>query len=569
MMGKNRKRLGDILVEKNLITMDQLQDALKQQKLRKQRLGRILVDLNLVKESQIMNVLSEQLGLPTMDISEMLIEEEATAKVQADFARENMLIPLMLDETKIVIAMVDPFNVAAIEKLEDDLRLQVDAVICSENQVVNAIHNTYGAINTTVSSLLSEAELKSQQEAGDLMQADELVDLVGYAEEDDAVVKLVAEVIKDGAAKGASDVHIEPTEKGLVIRFRVDGVLVHQMDVPLQLQNRFTARLKVLAGMDIAERRLPQDGRMQIQFKDDVVDIRVSTLPIVWGEKIVLRLLARKAVQIGIDTIGFSRDNLETFKRALGFPNGIILVTGPTGSGKTSTLYAGLNLIKSPEINIVTVENPVEYRMALINQVQVRADIDYTFASALRAILRQDPDVIMVGEIRDVETAQIAIEAALTGHLVLSTVHTNDAASTITRFIEMGIPQYLLSSTIVCIVAQRLLRRICPRCREEYEPDEDLLKMVGIPVGKYKFYRGKGCGFCLQTGFKGRVAVHEVLMMNDTIRQCIFEGRSTEEISKAAASSGMRPIRVDGFNKVINGVTTLAEVMRVARIDAG
>ncbi|HOT77422.1 MAG TPA: GspE/PulE family protein, partial [Candidatus Wallbacteria bacterium] len=273
---------------------------------------------------------------------------------------------------------------------------------------------------------------------------------------------------------------------------------------------------------------------MQIKFDKTVIDIRVSTLPIVWGEKIVMRLLDRSSVQIGIDSIGFSPANLEHFKKSLKHPNGIILVTGPTGSGKTSTLYAGLNLIKSPEINIVTVENPVEYRLSLINQVQIRSDINYTFATALRSILRQDPDVIMVGEIRDLETANIAIESALTGHLVLSTLHTNDSASTITRFIEMGIQPFLLTSTIIAIVSQRLVRCICPNCREEYQPDEEVLKSIKLAPGKVKFYKGKGCASCVSTGYKGRMAIHEVLMMNDEIRHKIFEGHSTEEIKRAA-----------------------------------
>ncbi|HPG59306.1 MAG TPA: GspE/PulE family protein, partial [Candidatus Wallbacteria bacterium] len=293
----------------------------------------------------------------------------------------------------------------------------------------------------------------------------------------------------------------------------------------------------------------------------------VSSLPIVWGEKIVMRLLDRSSVQIGIDTIGFSPENLEYFTKALKSPNGIILVTGPTGSGKTSTLYAGLNLIKSPEINIVTVENPVEYRLSLINQVQIRPEIEYSFATALRAILRQDPDVIMVGEIRDIETAQIAIESALTGHLVLSTLHTNDAASTITRFLEMGVQPFLLTSTIIAIVAQRLVRKICPHCKTEYKPDEDLLKTLKVPQNKYKFYVGAGCQSCFNTGYRGRTAIQEILVISDEIRHKIFEGRSTEEIRMAAKMTGMKTMRFDGLAKAIMGHTTLAEVLRMTKAD--
>ena len=319
--------------------------------------------------------------------------------------------------------------------------------------------------------------------------------------------------------------------------------------------------------MDISEKRLPQDGRMQIKFDKSVIDIRVSSLPIVWGEKIVMRLLDRSSVQIGIDTIGFSPDNLEQFTKALKQPNGIILVTGPTGSGKTSTLYAGLNLVKSPEVNIITVENPVEYRLSLINQVQIRPDINYTFATALRSILRQDPDVIMVGEIRDVETAQIAIEAALTGHLVLSTLHTNDAASSITRFIEMGIQPFLLTSTIIAIVAQRLVRKICPHCKAEHTPDEQVLRSLNIPANKFRFYHGAGCQSCFNTGFKGRTAIQEVLMMNDEIRHKIFAGHSTDEIKAVAKEAGMKTLRYDGLMKAVKGVTTLSEVLRVTKSD--
>ncbi len=561
-----KKRLGDILIEKKLITEEQLSEALKQQKLRKQRLGKVLVELNYISEQSILNVISEQLNIPIMDISRIIVDKEVADLVDADLAREKLIMPLMLDGGHLVVGMADPLDVFALEKIEHSLKMPIDVVVCSEMQITSVISEVYGAINKTVSALVSEAELQSEREELDRVDS-EIIELIGKNEENDPVVKLVSEVIKDAAAKRASDIHVEPTEKGLLIRFRIDGVLVHAFDVDAKIQSRFIARIKVVAGMDISEKRLPQDGRMQIKFDKTVIDIRVSTLPIVWGEKIVMRLLDRSSVQIGIDSIGFNQSNLENFKRSLKHPNGIILVTGPTGSGKTSTLYAGLNLIKSPEINIITVENPVEYRLSLINQVQIRTDINYTFASALRSILRQDPDVIMVGEIRDLETANIAIEAALTGHLVLSTLHTNDSASTITRFIEMGIQPFLLTSTIVAIVSQRLVRRICPNCREEYEPDEELLQSMKITPGKVKFYKGKGCSACVNTGFKGRVAIHEVLMMNDEIRHKIFEGHSTEEIKKAARVSGMKTMRFDGLSKAAQGLTTLSEVIRMTKID--
>ncbi len=561
-----KKRLGDILIEKKLITEEQLAEALKQQKLRKQRLGKVLVELNYISEQSILNVISEQLNIPIMDISRIIVDKEVADLVDADLAREKLIMPLMLDGGHLVVGMADPLDVFALEKIEHSLKMPIDVVVCSEMQITSVISEVYGAINKTVSALVSEAELQSEREELDRVDS-QIIELIGKNEENDPVVKLVSEVIKDAAAKRASDIHVEPTEKGLLIRFRIDGVLVHAFDVDAKIQSRFIARIKVVAGMDISEKRLPQDGRMQIKFDKTVIDIRVSTLPIVWGEKIVMRLLDRSSVQIGIDSIGFNQSNLENFKRSLKQPNGIILVTGPTGSGKTSTLYAGLNLIKSPEINIITVENPVEYRLSLINQVQIRTDINYTFASALRSILRQDPDVIMVGEIRDLETANIAIEAALTGHLVLSTLHTNDSASTITRFIEMGIQPFLLTSTIVAIVSQRLVRRICPNCREEYEPAEELLQSMKITPGKVKFYKGKGCSACVNTGFKGRVAIHEVLMMNDEIRHKIFEGHSTEEIKKAARVSGMKTMRFDGLSKAAQGLTTLSEVIRMTKID--
>ena len=561
-----KKRLGDILIEKKLLTEEQLAQALKQQKLRKERLGKVLVELNYLSERDILDVISQQLNIPIMDISRIIVDKEVADLVDADLARDKLVMPLMLDNGHLVVGMADPLDVFTLEKIEHSVKMPIDVVVCSEIQITNLIAEMYGAINKTVSALVSEAELQSERDELDKADA-EIIELIGKNEENDPVVKLVAEVIKDAAAKRASDVHVEPTEKGLLIRFRIDGVLVHAFDVDAKIQNRFIARIKVVAGMDISEKRLPQDGRMQIKFDKTVIDIRVSTLPIVWGEKIVMRLLDRSSVQIGIDSIGFNQSNLENFKRSLKQPNGIILVTGPTGSGKTSTLYAGLNLIKSPEINIITVENPVEYRLSLINQVQIRSDINYTFASALRSILRQDPDVIMVGEIRDLETANIAIEAALTGHLVLSTLHTNDSASTITRFIEMGIQPFLLTSTIVSIVSQRLVRRICPNCREEYEPDEQVLQSIKIPVGKVKFYKGKGCSACVNTGYKGRVAIHEVLMMNDEIRHKVFEGLSTEEIKKAARASGMKTMRFDGLSKAAQGLTTLSEVIRMTKTD--
>jgi type IV pilus assembly protein PilB len=561
-----KKRLGDILIEKKLLTEDQLAEALKQQKLRKERLGRVLVELNYLSERDILDVISQQLNIPIMDISRIIVDKEVSDLVDADLARDKLVMPLMFDGGHLVVGMADPLDVFALEKIEHSVKMPIDVVVCSEMQITSVIAEVYGAINKTVSALVSEAELQSERDELDRADA-EIIELIGKNEENDPVVKLVSEVIKDAAAKRASDVHVEPTEKGLLIRFRIDGVLVHAFDVDAKIQSRFIARIKVVAGMDISEKRLPQDGRMQIKFDKTVIDIRVSTLPIVWGEKIVMRLLDRSSVQIGIDSIGFSQSNLENFKRSLKNPNGIILVTGPTGSGKTSTLYAGLNLIKSPEINIITVENPVEYRLSLINQVQIRSDINYTFAFALRSILRQDPDVIMVGEIRDLETANIAIEAALTGHLVLSTLHTNDSASTITRFIEMGIQPFLLTSTIVAIVSQRLVRRICPNCREEYEPDEQLLQSIKIASGKVKFYKGKGCSSCVNTGYKGRVAIHEILMMNDEIRHKVFEGHSTEEIKKAARASGMKTMRFDGLSKAAQGMTTLSEVIRMTKTD--
>ncbi|MDD2714511.1 MAG: ATPase, T2SS/T4P/T4SS family [Candidatus Wallbacteria bacterium] len=556
-----KKRLGDALIEQGLITQEQLSEALKVQKVKKMRLGLVLSDLGFCSEEDILTVLSKQLGVPKVNLTEYQVTLKVLELVPAKIAQKHEIIPLFIEGNHLTVAMSDPLDVFVIDQLQYMTGYTIDMVISTREQILGAIQKYYGTVRD-MDAVVDEFDTKDDGKSAEMEESVGVNDV----EQDNPIVKFVELTIKEAVKEKASDIHVEPEEKNLRIRYRIDGVLQQVKNVPNNVKNAILSRIKIISGMDIAEKRLPQDGRMHLKFEGKEIDIRVSSLPTAWGEKIVMRLLDTSSVMIGIDQLGFLEEQQKQFQRCLKEPNGIILLTGPTGSGKTSTLYAGLNYIKSPNINITTVENPIEYKISLINQVQTKTEIGMTFANALRAILRQDPNVIMIGEIRDVETAEIAIESALTGHLVLSTLHTNDAPQAIVRLNEMGIEPYLLTPTLLLVIAQRLARRICTRCKEEFVPDKELLLEIGLkPEKEWKFFRGKGCSYCNKTGYSGRAGIHESLILNDDIRKMIIAKESASEIKKVAVRCGMDTLRVSAIKKMLMGITTAEEVLRVTK----
>jgi len=558
-----KKRLGDALVDQGVITQEQLMESLKMQKVKKMRLGQVILELGFANEEQILNVLSKQLGVPRISLEEYDIDKNVLQLVPAKISQKHMLIPLFMDGKRLTIAMADPLDVFVIDQLQYMTGLTIDIVISSQDEIKGAIHKYYGTVRD-VDDVVDEFQNSSAEDNNQSEVAATFKDI----EDDNPIVRFVDLIIKEAIKERASDIHVEPDDNLLRIRYRIDGVLHLVKNVPNKVKNAILSRIKIVSGMDIAEKRLPQDGRMHLKYENKEIDVRVSSLPTAWGEKIVMRLLDKSSVMIGIDKLGFLENQLSLYQRALREPNGIILLTGPTGSGKTSTLYAGLNYIKSPTTNITTVENPIEYKLQLVNQVQTHAEIGMTFANALRSILRQDPDVIMVGEIRDMETAEIAIESALTGHLVMSTLHTNDAPQAIVRLNEMGIQPYLLTPTLLQVIAQRLVRTVCPKCKEKYAADNELINELGLKDDQeWFFYKGKGCVFCNNSGYRGRVGIQEILVIDDDIRKMIINKESASEIKKIAMKKGMFSLRMSAIKKALMGITTAEEVLRVTKRD--
>ncbi|MCK9225334.1 MAG: type IV-A pilus assembly ATPase PilB [Candidatus Muirbacterium halophilum] len=554
-----KKRLGDLLVELGYINDEQVKQALDNQKETKKRLGQVVIDLGFVTENDILKVLSDQLGVPVINLNEYDISADVIKLIPVQIAKKHTLIPLFKDSNRLTIAMADPLDVFAIDQIQYKTNLKVDIVISSKAEIEGAQKQYYSS-SADVKNLVDGFQEKIEEVS--MQNREEKMEKIN---EDSPVVKFVNLILKEGINEKASDIHIEPDEKGVRIRYRVDGVLQSITEIPPKIQSALISRIKIMAGMDIAEKRLPQDGRINIKLSSNrEIDVRVNTLPTVWGEKIVMRLLDKSSVMLGLEKLSFLPNHLKMYENALAQPNGIVLLTGPTGSGKTSTLYAGLESIKSPKVNITTVENPVEYRLPLINQVQTHAEIGMTFAAALRSILRQDPDIIMIGEIRDAETAEIAIESALTGHLVLSTLHTNDASGAVTRLMEMGIESYLLTPTLLLVVAQRLARRICDKCKVVQKPDQEILDDLGIN-GDFTFYMGEGCVSCNKTGYKGRVGIHEMLVLDDDIKRIILAKESSTVIKDAAIKNGMQSLRENAIEKAKLGWTTLEEVIRITK----
>ncbi|NQV50066.1 MAG: Flp pilus assembly complex ATPase component TadA [Candidatus Marinimicrobia bacterium] len=556
------QKLGDILIHEGILDETKLGLALERQKTTKEKLGKLLIRMGMINEADLVKVYALQLGHPAVFEEDLMKVDSAIVNIiPEDFAYENMSLILAKSETTIVVAMEDPEDLGTVDSIEKLTNLKVEVYVAGESSLHSAIEYHYGKIRQTgeVDAALSNIQVFSGDE-----EDSSLVDLTseGVSDEDAPFVKLVNLILAEAVKERSTDVHIEPQSHEVSVRIRIDGVLQKIMTPPISSLSGITTRLKILSNLDIAERRLPQDGRMSLKMGDREIDVRVSVLPTVHGEKIVMRLLDKGSFNLDLTTLGFRAENLLTFGRWIRQPYGMVVISGPTGSGKSTTLYASLKEIKSEGTNITTVEDPVEYQMDGINQVAVREKIGLTFGSTLRSILRQDPDILLIGEIRDEETADIAIKFALTGHLVFSTVHANDAPSTITRLIDIGVQPFLVGSSLNLVVAQRLVRTICPNCKEEYMPDQNELDRLGLKAGAHKYFHGRGCVQCRQTGYRGRSGIFEILEMRQPIRKLVFENANQEIIREKAQEMGMVSLREAGIKKLIDGMTTFEEVTR-------
>ncbi len=556
----SKLRLGDILKEMGLVTEEQVTQALSRQKETRKRLGQILLEDGIVTQLDLSKALASKFGVSFLDLTATRFDGAATAYIDEKLARRYGALPVrFLDDGTLLVAMVDPQNLQARDDLAIITGFQIQPAIASEEDVYTAIARIYR----------SRADIgESADEQAQAEMAEESLTDIRDATDEAPIIKLVNSVIAQSVDDGASDIHFEPQAKELVIRFRIDGVLHEIMSIPRRMQAGVLSRLKIMAELDIAERRVPQDGRMGLIVGGKPIDMRVATLPTVYGEKVVMRLLDKSNVMLNLEDLGFSEKALKRFQKSFTKPYGAILVTGPTGSGKSTTLYAALNILNNPEKNIITVEDPVEYRLTGINQVQVNTRAGMTFAAALRSILRCDPDIVMVGEIRDRETAQIAVESALTGHLVLSTLHTNDAPGALSRLTEMGIEPFLTSSAVDAVLAQRLARRLCSNCKEPYTATKEMLRKNDFPPevcdrDDVVLHRAKGCSRCNSTGYKGRLGLYEVMIVSEAIRRLTVERKSADEISRVAAAEGMKSLREDGIDKVLLGMTSVEEIARV------
>ena len=552
------KQLGDILLENGLVTGTQLANAYEEHQRSGRSLGRVLVEQGVLSEGQLVAALATQIGLRFVDLADFSVDGSAVSRVPNAVCRRYTVLPIGYEDGKLLVAMADPANVFAIDDIRSLTGMDVKPAVATRADVLAAI-NRYHRADSELDDLTM-----TLTDAGDL---DDDLSNVSEVIEDAPVVKFVNLLITQAIQDRASDIHIEPTERDLRVRFRIDGVLHEVMRSPKNIQSGVTSRLKIMADINIAERRIPQDGRLSVNTNGKKVDLRVATLPTVWGEKVVMRILDNSTAMLNLSDLGFSQSNYDRFAQSFTKPYGMLLVTGPTGSGKSTTLYATLNIVNSPDKNVITVEDPVEYRLAGINQVQTNVKAGLTFASALRSILRSDPDIVLIGEIRDHETAQIAIEAALTGHLVLSTLHTNDAPSAISRLIEMGIEPFLVGSALDCVLAQRLARRLCSKCKEAYVPTPKPLIQARYPWQDGEplptLYRPGGCSACSKTGYKGRLALHEVMAVTEQVERLAVERASAEAIGVVARQQGMAMLRDDGLEKVTAGVTSLEEIFRV------
>jgi type IV pilus assembly protein PilB len=567
---KDKKRIGEVLVDQGFISREQLQKALDEQRAKGMKIGKCLVRLGYITEEKLLEALSAQLDMPQVKLENFKFDLSVVSLLPEDMCRNYKVVPLYISGKTLTIAMADPTNLRTQDHIKFKTQMDVDAVMASEQDIVAALDKVYGASKDTLSSLLNETEEELQtieRAIDDSDDEDELSD-----EEGQQVVKIVSTIINEAVAKGASDIHLEPQETYLQLRYRVDGELMVNPPIPGRLMGQIISRLKILSKMDIAEKRKPLDGRFTVRFKGKEVDLRVSSFPTMLRkrgvmEKIVIRILDPQSITIPLDDMGFQPHVLAELKEKLRMPNGIVLVTGPTGSGKSTTLYACIREINDPSLNITTMEDPVELNLDGVSQGQINKAAGFTFAAGLRAILRQDPDVIMLGEMRDQETSQMAIESALTGHLVLSTLHTNDSSGAFPRLLDMGLEPFLVTSALKGVLAQRLVRRICKRCKETYEPNPEVLNSYGIAPGTL-LYRGKGCNFCDGSGYKGRLGVFEFLVPNEAIRAMVLRHASADEIKREALlNCGMITLRMDGIKKAVDGLTTLEEVIYASQAD--
>ncbi len=549
-----RKRLGDLLVESGLISEEQLNSTLRR-KSADEKLGDALLREGYITEQQLIEVLEFQLGIPHINIFQYPIDPDVIQLVPKELAKRHYAMPIRRDKNKLLVAMADPMDYFAIEELRMATGYHIEPAIATKDELFRTITKYYD---------LQE----SMEEVMGEIATSETLDETRVADDDSPVVRLVNQIIDNALVQRASDIHFDPQETELRVRYRVDGILRTERSLPKHMQNVIVARIKIMANLNITETRLPQDGRIKTTINFKPVDIRVSSLPTIYGEKIVMRLLDLSNTLNRIDKIGFSETNLEKFTDMLKRPNGIILITGPTGSGKSSTLYATLNELNSEDVNIITVEDPVEYQMEGVNQIQVNENIGLTFANGLRSILRQDPDIVMIGEIRDTETAEVATRASLTGHLVLSTLHTNSSIEALSRLVDMGIEPFLISSSVLGVVAQRLVRRVCRDCGQTVpatEREQQIFSNRGLTIETVR--RGRGCPSCNMTGYRGRMAIHEVLPIDETIRHLILKTASTTEIRDYVRKKGMEFLIDDGLKKVKEGVTTTEEILRVAVLE--
>jgi type IV pilus assembly protein PilB len=565
-VGGSATRMGDILVERGLVTRAQLEECLVLQKTSPgERLGQILVRKGYTSEDVVMECLAAEYSLPFVRVSQLPIPEDIYSLLPADFCRSHKVLPIEVDgdHGTVTVATPDPANVFLIDDIRRRLSRRVRLAVTTVTEIAKALEELLGK-HEDESFQLDDLIRDITDDAVEVVEDidEEVADLARVAGES-PVIRLANYLICNAVIEGASDIHIEPGEKKMRIRYRIDGMLFEVMSPPQTMHPALVSRLKIMSNLDISERRLPQDGRIRAIVRNRNVDFRINTLPTTRGEKVVIRILDNRSILLGLERLGFSPDHLVIFKEEVERPHGIILVTGPTGSGKTTTLYSALLTMNGGEVNISTVEDPVEYSLGFANQVQVNERIGFTFATALRALLRQDPDVIMVGEIRDEETARVSVQAALTGHLVLSTLHTNDAPSSITRLINIGVEPYLISASLNSVIAQRLVRRICDNCKEPYDPSDEIKRALAQRKIEVKtLYQGKGCEHCRKTGYSGRCGIYEILVMDNTLRDIVATSPNLVELRRACEAHGMVSLRDDGIRKIAEGVTTLEEVLR-------
>ncbi|MBU0711304.1 Flp pilus assembly complex ATPase component TadA [bacterium] len=549
-MVEEKKQLGQILIDAGKITEEQLEEALQYKRNHNMYLGKAIIAMGLLSEKEIVQTLSDQLGLPYLDLLDYEVQPKVMELIDEKFARENLVMPLFFIDNSLTIAISDPLNIEAIDDLGRQQGMKLDLILATESDIEQCIELYYRS-----SRYLTEREGATGQQV-----------VSREIDEETQAIEAVNMFLNESIKIGASDIHIEPRESDVRIRYRVDGVLQQYYTVFRSSMSALVSRIKILSDMDIAESRRPQDGRFSYRNEDTEIDLRVSSFPTSNGEKVVLRLLDESRGKIELHKLGFTDDILEQWRKVIHTPNGIVLVSGPTGSGKTTTLYSTLNIINSVEVNIMTIEDPIEYRLENINQSQVNVKAGWTFSEALRSMLRQDPDIILVGEMRDVPTIELAIRAALTGHLVFSTIHTNDAASSFTRLLDMGIDPYLVTSTVRAVLAQRLIRLLCPRCKKPGKPTEKILQSLGIQAEfEGTLYEPAGCVYCRNSGYFGRSGIFEVLLPNAEITECVINRASVRDVEKLAVKNGMKTLKETGIEYVISGKTSVAEIMRVIK----